>query len=142
MLHYLGLRRKVRKLNRSVTPYTWVLPQILRNLGGDDPLVSAVVDDARHVLYTLSERNGGVVDLYDLGIDGTGMRRLCNTRSVFEHALEYYKRPELAGRSPNLENFKHQSKTGHVILSIEVIPPTEATKFTLVAVSNFGFRYY
>ena len=64
VLQYLGLQRKVQKFDRGATPLTRLVPQFMRTfpfgMHGDE-LVTAVVDDARHILYTLSKR--GVIEV-------------------------------------------------------------------------------
>lgn len=54
---------------------------------------------------------------------------LC-TRSSSSEDLKFFRGADGSGRE------------GHVIASIHVIPPTESTETTLLAISNLGFRFY
>jgi len=96
--------RKVRKLNRSASPFSSLLPKwslwyVVQLRGcsafaqsnrapvrgwSDDKLASVVVDNSRNLLYTLSDKS--VIKVYDLGVDGSDMREAATFDSIVSDA--------------------------------------------------------
>lgn len=52
-----------------------------------DAIVKIVVDDSRHLLYTLSEK--GAIEAWDLGTNSEATRRLCR---ISQNDIAYHAR--------------------------------------------------
>ena len=64
--------KKAVKVNHSTSTLSFLVPSFINAaLYKEDPIVEIDVDDSRNVLFTRSQN--GVISLFDLGDDGTGL---------------------------------------------------------------------
>lgn len=122
---HLGLSRKCRKLNRSSNAFSSVMSiiQLVTSVGSRSALVDLVVDDARNIVWTLSDN--GRVYAYDLGKDGEGFKTIGTIPNLLKAATDL---------PPCAEDSR--------ILSIHVVPATEAAECHLVACSSSGHLFF
>lgn len=136
----IGQARKCRKLNRSA--WHWklvhVLPPFLREISGlNDSLVDLVVDDTRHLLYSLSA--GGDISLFYLGSDNKSMSTVTSSFNVFEEAHTcVLNRPRES--SPKADYLKYNASMK--IVGLFVIPPAESSQLHAIVVLATGIRVY
>jgi nuclear pore complex protein Nup155 len=118
--------KRCRKLNHSSSSLTSLVPSFLR-FGTPVPVVDMVVDDRRHVLYTLDEHS--TVAVYDLGTDGAALRRAAHRADIRASAAR------LCPREPSLWD-----QNAFALTSLHVVE--EPGPVHLVAVSSTGIRLY
>ena len=72
-------RKKCAKINHTQRVLSGYVPSFMR-FGGDDPILDAVVDNERNLLYTLSAKS--CIQLFDLGVDGTKLIRVAHISDI------------------------------------------------------------
>ncbi|KAE8636462.1 hypothetical protein XENTR_v10003006 [Xenopus tropicalis] len=121
--------QRCRKINHSKSSLSFLVPSVLQfAFSEDDPIVQIAIDNSRNILYTRSEK--GVIQVYDLGVDGHGMSRVA---SVSQNSLV-----SAAGniaRTIDRNVFKP-------IIHISVIEMSESVNCHLLAVTHAGVRLY
>ncbi|XP_051972803.1 nuclear pore complex protein Nup155 [Xyrauchen texanus] len=121
--------QRCRKINHSKSSLSFLVPSLLQfSFSEDDPVVQIAIDNSRNVLYTRSEK--GVLQVYDLGIDGQGMSRVA--------AMSQSSIVSAAGniaRTIDRSVFKP-------IVQIAVIDRSESLDCQLLAVTHAGVRLY
>ena len=96
----LGASRKIQKRNHTSSPLLTLVPSFLWSIGSvlgtgvtsgtalSEPVEDVVVDDVRHILYTLSS-DQNVLEGYDLGREGNLTRRLHLNFRVRREVLKF-----------------------------------------------------
>ncbi len=94
----------------------------------EDSLEQLVVDDSRNVLYSRSEK--GVVQVFDLGVDGCGLGRVAaiTQANIVQDALRVASNIDKSNFAP--------------LVGISCIPASESVPLSLMAVSANGVRFY
>ncbi|KAJ6646130.1 Nuclear pore complex protein [Pseudolycoriella hygida] len=90
------LGKRCWKTNHSQGLMSYMVPGFLKVFSEVDAIVKIVVDDSRHLLYTLSER--GAIEAWDLGTTSDTTRRLFR---ISQNDIAYYARNILTD-CPNL----------------------------------------
>ncbi|KAJ1954034.1 hypothetical protein IWQ62_005855, partial [Dispira parvispora] len=119
--------RRCRKVNLTASALSYFVPSFLFNYG-DDPVASMVVDDSRHILYTLSKNSA--ITVYFLGLSGNEFRYVAHHTTICQKALTLCPSANLLPRS------------SFVIVSIHVIKASQSQRFHLVGVTSTGCRLY
>ncbi|XP_054843250.1 nuclear pore complex protein Nup155 [Eublepharis macularius] len=121
--------QRCRKINHSKSTLSFLVPSLLQfTFSEDDPIVQIAIDNSRNILYTRSEK--GVIQVYDLGLDGQGMARVA---SVSQNSIV-----SAAGkiaRTIDRSVFKP-------VVQIAVIENSESIDCQLLAVTHAGVRMY
>ncbi|KAK4538539.1 hypothetical protein CDCA_CDCA18G4564 [Cyanidium caldarium] len=120
--------RKVRRLNRSRSIASALMPPFLRRLvSADDPLIDLSLDDSRGHLYTLSER--GTLRAYRLGRDGDGRTRRGAPRIIAS--------VDVAAEA------RHRMVTSRAsMVNVFAVCSGDSRRVHAVAVSSLGERFY
>lgn len=123
------LTQRCRKINHSKSALSFLVPSVLQfSFSEDDPIVQIAIDNSRNILFTRSEK--GVLQVYDLGVDGQGMSRVA---TMSQNAIVV-----AAGniaRTIDRSVFKP-------IVQISVIGRSESADCHLLAVTHAGVRLY
>ncbi|KAM4634779.1 nuclear pore complex protein Nup155 [Polymixia lowei] len=121
--------QRCKKINHSKSSLSFLVPSLLQfSFSEDDPIVQIAIDNSRNTLFTRSEK--GVLQVYDLGIDGQGMSRVA--------AMSQSSIVAAAGniaRTIDRSVFKP-------IVQISVIDRSESSDCHLLAVTHAGVRLY
>ncbi|XP_031414368.1 nuclear pore complex protein Nup155 [Clupea harengus] len=121
--------QRCRKINHSKSSLSFLVPSVLQfSFSEDDPVVQIAIDDSRNTLYTRSEK--GVLQVYDLGIDGQGMSRVA---AMSQNAV--------VAAAGNIARTIDRS-VFKPIVQIAVIDRSESSDCHLLAVSHAGVRLY
>lgn len=121
--------QRCRKINHSKSNLSFLIPSLLQfSFSEDDPLVQIAIDNSRNTLYTRSEK--GVLQVYDLGVDGQGMSRVAamSLNSIVSAAGNI-------ARTVDPSLFRP-------IVQISIIDRSESTDCQLLAVTHAGVRLY
>ncbi|XP_051971626.1 nuclear pore complex protein Nup155-like isoform X1 [Xyrauchen texanus] len=121
--------QRCRKINHSKSSLSFLIPSLLQfSFSVDDPVVQIAIDNTRNILYTHSEK--GVLQVYDLGVDGQGMSRVAamSQNSIVSAAGNI-------ARTIDRSVFKP-------IVQIAVIDRCESLDCQLLAVTHAGVRLY
>ncbi|XP_014679572.1 PREDICTED: nuclear pore complex protein Nup155-like, partial [Priapulus caudatus] len=117
--------RKCRKINHSHSRLSLFLPAFINfSFSDEDPLVQIDTDDARHILYTRSEK--GTIQVFDLGRDGLGMTKVA---SLTQQSILY--NASLIARTIDKSNFKP-------IVHIAALKGSESANLYLLAITHTG----
>ncbi|KAL6064256.1 Nucleoporin 155 [Balamuthia mandrillaris] len=117
--------KRCRKINHSASILGSLMPSFLK-FAQEDSLTNIVVDEARHILYTLSKK--GSIQVFDLGEKGDSMNVVTQVGDVVKLAYSL---------CPQLKKEKEIK-----VQSIHVIPPSESKRVHLVAITSTGVRFY
>ncbi|XP_066473036.1 nuclear pore complex protein Nup155 isoform X2 [Tiliqua scincoides] len=121
--------QRCRKINHSKGALSFLVPSLLQfTFSEDDPIVQIAIDNSRNILYTRSEK--GVIQVYDLGVDGQGMTRIA---SVSQNAIV-----AAAGKIARTID----RSVFRPIIQISVIENSESIDCQLLAVTHAGVRMY
>ncbi|XP_015195862.1 nuclear pore complex protein Nup155 [Lepisosteus oculatus] len=121
--------QRCRKINHSKSTLSFLIPSVLQfTFSEDDPIVQIAIDNSRNTLYTRSEK--GVIQVYDLGVDGQGMSRVAgmSQNSIVSAAGNI-------ARTIDRSVFKP-------IVQIAVIERSESSDCHLLAITHAGVRLY
>ncbi|XP_041042883.1 nuclear pore complex protein Nup155 isoform X1 [Carcharodon carcharias] len=121
--------QRCRKINHSKSSLSFLVPSFLQfTFSEDDPIVQIAIDNSRNILYTRSEK--GVLQVYDLGVDGQGMGRVASLsqNSIVSAAGNIARTIDRAVFKP--------------IVHIAVIESSESVDCHLLAVTHAGVRLY
>ncbi|XP_018603651.1 nuclear pore complex protein Nup155 isoform X2 [Scleropages formosus] len=121
--------QRCRKINHSKSSLSFLVPSLLQfSFSQDDPVVQIAVDNSRNILYTRSEN--GVLQMYDLGVDGQGMSRVAamSQNSIVAAAGNI-------ARTIDRSVFKP-------VVHIAVIDRSESSDCQLLAITHAGVRLY
>ncbi|XP_061119630.1 nuclear pore complex protein Nup155 isoform X2 [Conger conger] len=121
--------QRCRKINHSKSSLSFLVPSLLQfSFSEDDPIVQIAIDNSRNILYTRSEN--GVLQVYDLGADGSGMSRVAamSQNSIVSAAGNI-------ARTIDRSVFKP-------IVQIAVVDLSESTDCQLLAITHAGVRLY
>ncbi|KAJ1658460.1 hypothetical protein IWQ61_002303 [Dispira simplex] len=119
--------RRCRKVNLTSPALSYFVPSFLFDYG-DDPVASMVVDDSRHIMYTLSKNSA--ITVYFLGLRGDEFRHVEHHTTICQKALTLCPSSSLLPRN------------SFVIVSIHAIEASRSRRFHLVAVTSTGCRLY
>ncbi|KAK6111249.1 Nuceloporin family protein [Brugia pahangi] len=120
--------RRCRKINHSKSFISYFLPSVSLITGKEERLVRLCLDDARHILYSLSEN--GSIQVYDLHADGNSVVKVAS--------LSYGQIQELAAaecRSVDASFFND-------IVGINPISYTQSRYLHLIATTRKGVRLF
>ncbi|VDM14211.1 unnamed protein product [Wuchereria bancrofti] len=120
--------RRCRKINHSKSFISYFLPSVSLITGKEERLVRLCLDDARHILYSLSEN--GSIQVYDLHADGTSVVKVAS--------LSYGQIQELAAaecRSVDASFFND-------IVGINPVCYTQSRYLHLIATTRKGVRLF
>uniref|UniRef100_A0A8C7S643 Nuclear pore complex protein Nup155 n=1 Tax=Oncorhynchus mykiss TaxID=8022 RepID=A0A8C7S643_ONCMY len=121
--------QRCKKINHSKSSLSFLVPSLLQfSFSEDDPVVQIAIDNSRNTLFTRSEK--GVLQVYDLGVDGQGMSRVAamSQSSIVAAAGN-------VARTIDRSVFKP-------IIQISVIDRSESSDCHLLAVTHAGVRLY
>ncbi|XP_029564824.1 nuclear pore complex protein Nup155 [Salmo trutta] len=121
--------QRCKKINHSKSSLSFLVPSLLQfSFSEDDPVVQIAIDNSRNTLFTRSEK--GVLQVYDLGVDGQGMSRVAamSQSSIVAAAGN-------VARTIDRSVFKP-------IIEISVIDRSESSDCHLLAVTHAGVRLY
>ncbi|XP_035247718.1 nuclear pore complex protein Nup155 [Anguilla anguilla] len=121
--------QRCRKINHSKSSLSFLVPSVLQfSFSEDDPVVQIAIDNSRNILYTRSEN--GVLQVYDLGADGTGMSRVAamSLNSIVAAAGNIARTIDRSVFRP--------------IVQIAVIDLSESSDCQLLAITHAGVRLY
>ena len=120
--------RKVRRLNRSRSIASALMPPFLRRLvSADDPLIDLSLDDSRGRLYTLSER--GTLRAYRLQRDGDKRTRRGAPRII-------------ASADVAAEARRRMVTNRASVVNVFAVCSDDSRRVHAVAVSSLGERFY
>ncbi|XP_025209018.1 nuclear pore complex protein Nup155-like isoform X2 [Melanaphis sacchari] len=125
----IGNGRRCKKVCHSAGTLSYILPSFLTHaITEPSAIIEIVVDNIRHILYTLTENSS--IEMYDLGSDGKSTSRIVSlSHSNLEHQV-----------SKLLRTIEIAQIT--ILSSIKIIEETESPSIHLLAVSKSGFRLY
>ncbi|XP_049594009.1 nuclear pore complex protein Nup155 [Syngnathus scovelli] len=123
------LSQRCRKINHSKSSLSFLVPSVLQfSFSEDDPIVQIAVDNSRNTLYTRSEK--GVLQVYDLGVDGRSMSRVA---TMSQNGI--------VAAAGNIARTMDRS-VFKPIVQISVITRSESSDVHLLAVTHLGVRLY
>lgn len=123
------LTQRCRKINHSKSALSFLVPSVLQfSFSEDDPIVQIAIDNSRNILFTRSEK--GVLQVYDLGVDGQGMSRVA---TMSQNAI--------VAAAGNIARTIDRS-VFKPIVQISVIDRSESSDCHLLAVTHAGVRLY
>lgn len=121
--------KRCKKLNHSTSKLSFLVPSFAyAAMTDDDGIVQVVIDDTRHILYTLTEK--GAIEVYDLGENGTSISRVIK---VSQNQL--VQQAHNVVKTLDSQNF-------HPIVSISAVELCESPRINLVALTQSGVRLY
>uniref|UniRef100_A0A1I7YN66 Nucleoporin_N domain-containing protein n=1 Tax=Steinernema glaseri TaxID=37863 RepID=A0A1I7YN66_9BILA len=116
-------KNKCRKVNHSKS-YGSIISNLFTK---KDNIIQIVIDDERHILYTLSERK--TVHVFDLGVDGNDCRKL---NELSADALAH-----IVVCNTNLDGDSIKD-----VVALSVVPVKESHFLNFVLVNSSGVRMY
>ncbi|XP_037120775.1 nuclear pore complex protein Nup155 [Syngnathus acus] len=123
------LSQRCRKINHSKSSLSFLVPSVLQfSFSEDDPIVQIAVDNSRNTLFTRSEK--GVLQVYDLGVDGRSMSRVA---TMSQNGI--------VAAAGNIARTMDRS-VFKPIVQISVISRSESSDVHLLAVTHAGVRLY
>lgn len=66
--------KRCKRINHSQGLISYIVPGFLKVFSEEDSIAKIIVDDTRHLLYTLTEK--GAIEAWDIGVDATVTRRI------------------------------------------------------------------
>ncbi|XP_068608928.1 nuclear pore complex protein Nup155 [Brachionichthys hirsutus] len=123
------LSQRCRKINHSKSSLSFLVPSVLQfSFSDDDPIVQIAIDNSHNTLFTRSEK--GVLQAYDLGVDGQGMSRVATMSQS-----------SIVAAAGNIARTIDRS-VFRSIVHISVIDRSESSDCHLLAVTHAGVRLY
>jgi len=123
-------RSNCQKINHSRSSLSFLIPSAVSQfwINENDAIAQVTCDETRNVLYTRSEK--GTIAVYDLGEDGTGLRR------VSQMHLDAIRK-----KARNIANGIEPSNLSEIV-DISPVTLQESRHIDLVAITQSGIRIY